>query len=120
MLDAQKALLHSESSEKLKKDLRHKTRTCKNVKLFYGDSVYYKQFNSRNTEMARESPQKRWSTGFVDVALARNNLNDYVSNTTNETESKVKSTAMVIILLMIMIRNVVVMIKIRILKIKNS
>lgn len=53
MQDAQKALLHSESSEKLKKDLRHKTRTCKNVKLFYGDSVYYKQFNSRNTEMAR-------------------------------------------------------------------
>ena len=47
MKDTQKALVHSESSEKLKRASRHNTRTCNNIKLFCGDNVYYKQNNSK-------------------------------------------------------------------------
>ena len=54
MQEARKAFLDSESSEKLKKALRHNTRTCNNVKLLCGDSVYYKRNNSKR----RKGPGK--------------------------------------------------------------
>lgn len=41
MEEARKAFIHSESSEKLKRVLRHNTRTCNNLKLISEDSVFY-------------------------------------------------------------------------------
>ena len=45
--EARKAFIHSESSEKLKRALRHNTRSCNDLKVYSGDSVYYKRNNSK-------------------------------------------------------------------------
>ena len=46
MQAVREAFVNSEFSEKLKRALRHDTRTCNNLKVLYGDSVYYKRNNS--------------------------------------------------------------------------
>ena len=43
---ARQPFLKSESAEKLRRALSHKTRTYSNVKFFTGDIVYYKRNNS--------------------------------------------------------------------------
>ena len=44
---ARKAFIESESSEKLKRALRHNLRTKNNAKFFTGDSVYYKRMDCK-------------------------------------------------------------------------
>ena len=45
--EARKAFIQSESSEKLKRALRHNVRSCNDLKVYIGDSVYYKRNNSK-------------------------------------------------------------------------
>ena len=46
LLAARQAFIKSESAEKLRRALRHQTRTYSDVKYFTGDIVYYKRNNS--------------------------------------------------------------------------
>ena len=46
MQEARKAIVHSESPEKLKRTLWHNTRRCNNLKLLCRDSVCYKRNNN--------------------------------------------------------------------------
>ena len=46
MQAVRKAFVNSEFSEKLKRVLLDDTRTCNNLKVLCGDSVYYKRNNS--------------------------------------------------------------------------
>ena len=45
--EARKSFMHSESSEKLKRALRKNIRSCNDLKILIGDSVFYKTNNSK-------------------------------------------------------------------------
>ena len=43
---AREAVIQSESSEKIKRALRHNVRTCNDIKFYQGECVYYKRNNN--------------------------------------------------------------------------
>ena len=43
---AREAVIQSESSEKIKRALRHNVRTCNDIKFHQGECVYYKRNNN--------------------------------------------------------------------------